>query len=58
MDDYMKQCSIAAMQALIETRHHSHFGEDGAEVLSNDAWLIAFEMSKRLDEWNASLDNS
>ena len=54
----MKKCSIAAMQALIETRHHSHFGEDGAEVLSNDAWLIAFEMSKRLDEWNASLDNS
>lgn len=58
INDYMIQCSIAAMKALIETRHHSHFGEDGAEVLSNDAWLIALEMGKRFDEWNQLLDNS
>lgn len=55
INDYMIQCSIAAMKALIETRHHSHFGED---VLSNDTWLIALEMGKRFDEWNQLLDNS
>ena len=58
INDYIIQCSIAAMKALIETRHHSHFGEDGAEVLSNDAWLTALEMGKRFGEWNQSLDNS
>ena len=58
MGSYMKQCSIAAMQALIETDITLTSAKMGAEVLSNDAWLIAFEMSERLDEWNASLDNS
>lgn len=33
-----------AMQGLITTRHPHHHGEEGAEILSNDAYAIADAM--------------
>jgi len=33
-----------AMQAYITTRHPSHYGEDGSQVLTQDAFIVADAM--------------
>lgn len=39
-----KYFAAKAMQGLITTRHPHYSGEDGAEVLANDAYAIADAM--------------